>query len=99
MFKRWLKLEKDLKMSDGKFDISKVPDIYDMLKYDYLHNFHVMNNEESHELFERIRKLSQIIMPLEFGLNKKQKIGIALRIVGDLLKKVHHDLLWWTDQE
>lgn len=28
----------DFKLSDGQFDISKIPDIYDCIKYDLLHN-------------------------------------------------------------
>lgn len=38
IYKWWHKLEKDLKLWDG-YNISKIPDIYDMLKYDMLHNF------------------------------------------------------------
>ena len=28
----------DFKLKDGQFDISKIPDIYDCIKYDLLHN-------------------------------------------------------------
>ena len=35
---RWKKLEKDFILSNGKFDISKIPDIYDCIKYDLQHN-------------------------------------------------------------
>jgi len=38
MVNRWSKLEKDFKQAEGKFDISKIPDIYDCIKYDLLHN-------------------------------------------------------------
>ena len=38
MFKRWKKLERDFKRKDGTFDISKIPDICDNIKYDILHN-------------------------------------------------------------
>ena len=34
---RWEKIEKDFHSNEG-FDISLVPDIYDCVKYDYLHN-------------------------------------------------------------
>lgn len=42
MLQRWEKLEKDLynKKKDS-FDVSKIPDIYDQLKYDIMHNSHV----------------------------------------------------------
>ena len=38
MENRWAKLVKDFKSKSGWFDISKVPDIYDCIKYDMLHN-------------------------------------------------------------
>lgn len=38
MLNRWKKLEKDFKQNHGRFDISKIPDIYDCIKYDLLHN-------------------------------------------------------------
>jgi hypothetical protein len=38
MFKRWRKLEKDFLRKDDSFDISKIPDITDNIKYDILHN-------------------------------------------------------------
>lgn len=38
MVNRWKKLEKDFMLKNGKFDISKIPDIYDCIKYDLLHN-------------------------------------------------------------
>lgn len=40
MARRWGKLEKDFKTHDERleFDISKIPDIYDCIKYDLQHN-------------------------------------------------------------
>ena len=38
MINRWAKLVKDFKSKNGDFDISKIPDIYDCIKYDMLHN-------------------------------------------------------------
>lgn len=38
MLNRWGKLEKDFKLKDEQFDISKIPDIYDCIKFDFLHN-------------------------------------------------------------
>ena len=34
---RWEKLQNDFKSGD-EFDMSLIPDIYDCVKYDYLHN-------------------------------------------------------------
>ncbi len=38
MMNRWNKLKKDFKLDNGQFDISKIPDIYDCVKYDLQHN-------------------------------------------------------------
>jgi inositol hexakisphosphate/diphosphoinositol-pentakisphosphate kinase len=50
-FKRWRKLEKDFKKKDGSFDISKVPDICDNIKFDILHNAHLIDDKKL-RLFE-----------------------------------------------
>jgi hypothetical protein len=81
-------------MKDGSFDITKIPEICDMLKYDLYHNYHIIG-EIGHQLYDMIKFLSEAVMPLEFGVDRKQKIEIGLKIVSGLLKKVHHDLLWW----
>lgn len=44
MLKRWRKLEKDFKKKDNSYDISKIPDIWDNIKYDVLHNPHLMDD-------------------------------------------------------
>lgn len=42
MFKRWQKLKVDFS-ENHKYNISKIPDINDALKYDILHNSNVMD--------------------------------------------------------
>jgi inositol hexakisphosphate/diphosphoinositol-pentakisphosphate kinase len=45
MFKRWRKLSVDFyNQQNNKFDISKIPDIYDSVRYDNLHNYDIMDN-------------------------------------------------------
>ena len=57
IIKRWRKLKKDLKKKDGTFDTTKIPTIYDMLKYDLIHNYPLIG-ELVHEFYERILLLS-----------------------------------------
>jgi len=60
-------LEKDLKCkTNGKFDVSKIPDIHDMLKYDMLHNFDIVG-KIGRELFDKVSQISGVITPLEYG--------------------------------
>jgi hypothetical protein len=42
MFDRWRKLERTLySKKENTFDISKIPDVYDSIKYDCIHNKHL----------------------------------------------------------
>ena len=36
--KRWKKIANDFSMENGKFDISKIPEVCDNVKFDLLHN-------------------------------------------------------------
>jgi len=74
--------------------VSKVPDIYDMLKYDMLHNNEFVG-EFAEPLFDKISVISGVVSPLEFGADPKTKIDIGLCIARPLLAKIHTDLLWW----
>lgn len=63
MHERWRKLEKDFfHARKQKFDLSKIPDIYDNIKYDALHNSHLglTNVGPLHTL---ARALADIVIP------------------------------------
>jgi len=62
MARRWGKLEKDFR-SKGNFDISKVPDIYDCIKYDIQHNFHAIGFHQSEELYKNAKCLADVVIP------------------------------------
>lgn len=62
MLQRWSKLERDFRMKNGRYDISKIPDIYDCIKYDTQHNSS-LGLEETLELFRLSRALADIIIP------------------------------------
>ncbi|MEQ2174448.1 Inositol hexakisphosphate and diphosphoinositol-pentakisphosphate kinase 1, partial [Goodea atripinnis] len=60
MLQRWSKLERDFRMKNGRYDISKIPDIYDCIKYDSQHNASV-GLEDTLELFRLSRALADIV--------------------------------------
>lgn len=62
MLQRWSKLERDFRMKNGRYDISKIPDIYDCIKYDTQHNAS-LGLEDTLELFRLSRALADIIIP------------------------------------
>lgn len=60
---RWRKLYQDFLRRDGTFDISKLPDIYDNIKYDLLHNRNVMDLEQFKILYQYAKHLADLIVP------------------------------------
>ena len=39
--------------------------------------------------------LCRVIVPMEYGMTTNQKVEVGLKVITPLLKKIHHDLLWW----
>uniref|UniRef100_A0AAQ5Y8L7 Inositol hexakisphosphate and diphosphoinositol-pentakisphosphate kinase n=1 Tax=Amphiprion ocellaris TaxID=80972 RepID=A0AAQ5Y8L7_AMPOC len=91
MLQRWSKLERDFRMKNGRYDISKIPDIYDCIKYDSQHNAS-LSLEDTLELFRLSRALADIVIPQEYGISKAEKLDIAQAYCVPLLKKIQLDL-------
>nr|XP_057930643.1 inositol hexakisphosphate and diphosphoinositol-pentakisphosphate kinase 2 isoform X5 [Doryrhamphus excisus] len=91
MLQRWSKLERDFRMKSGRYDISKIPDIYDCIKYDTQHNG-LLGLEDTLELFRLSRALADIVIPQEYGISKVEKLDIAQAYCVPLMKKIQLDL-------
>ncbi|XP_055711861.1 inositol hexakisphosphate and diphosphoinositol-pentakisphosphate kinase isoform X18 [Phlebotomus papatasi] len=92
MGRRWGKIEKDFSTKTKTFDISKIPDIYDCIKYDLQHNQHTLQFEQAEELYINAKYLADIVIPQEYGLTVQEKIAIGQGICTPLLKKIKSDL-------
>jgi hypothetical protein len=93
MLRRWSKLEKDFyNKKKGNFEISKIPDIYDSIKYDLMHNRSILNFENAYNLYQCSKALADVVIPQEYGMTKDEKLKIAQGIVTPLLKKIRADL-------
>ena len=93
IYKRYVKLKNDFfNVKKNKFDISKIPDIYDNIKYDIIHNKDLMN-DSAYELFDEISLLANFVMPFEYGITRDEKINIGLKIIKPLLNKIWSDLI------
>lgn len=92
MGRRWGKIEKDFSTKNKSFDISKIPDIYDCIKYDLQHNQHTLQYEQAEELYIYARYLADIVIPQEYGLTIQEKLTIGQGICTPLLKKIKADL-------
>lgn len=92
MARRWGKIEKDFSTKTKSYDISKIPDIYDCIKYDLQHNQHTLQYEHAEELYIMSKYLADIVIPQEYGLTIQEKITIGQGICTPLLKKIKADL-------
>ncbi|XP_076680697.1 inositol hexakisphosphate and diphosphoinositol-pentakisphosphate kinase isoform X15 [Andrena cerasifolii] len=92
MGRRWGKIEKDFCTKHKRFDISKIPDIYDCIKYDLQHNNHTLQFEHAEELYIYSKYLADIVIPQEYGLTVQEKLTIGQGICTPLLKKIRADL-------
>ena len=63
MERRWIKLEKDFLNKSGLFDISKVPDIYDCIKYDLQHNSSILKCDMTEELYTYAKNMADVVIP------------------------------------
>ncbi|KAL3997939.1 Histidine phosphatase (branch 2) family protein [Acanthocheilonema viteae] len=82
------------KTGDVEFDISKIPDIYDNIKYDMEHNPELCINNEGQ--FERMylcaKNMADIVVPQEYGISENSKVIIGQHVCTPLLKKIKSDL-------
>ena len=94
IYKRYVKLFMDFyDVKENKFDISKIPDIYDNIKYDIVHNKSIIG-DTAIELYQLIANLAEFVMPLEYGIKIDEKINIGIKFIKPLLSKIYKDLLW-----
>ncbi|KAK7469720.1 hypothetical protein BaRGS_00036251 [Batillaria attramentaria] len=93
LIRRWAKLEKDFMLKNGHFEISKIPDIYDCIKYDLQHNQKTLNYERMNELFMCSKALADIIIPQEYGITVEEKLHIAQNYCMPFLRKIRSDFV------
>lgn len=93
MRRRWGKIEKDFYNKNScVYDISKIPEIYDAIKYDYCHNQHTLQFPEAEELYVYSKNLADIVIPQEYGLSAEEKLTIGTGICTPLLRKIKADI-------
>ncbi|RLN60847.1 hypothetical protein BBJ29_001871 [Phytophthora kernoviae] len=92
MRERWAKLYRDFYVKKrDTYDLSKIPDIHDCIRYDAVHNAH-LNLTDVRELLEISSSLSHALVPQEYGINVDEKIFIGSAMCRTLLSKINTDL-------
>ncbi|XP_018600322.1 inositol hexakisphosphate and diphosphoinositol-pentakisphosphate kinase 2 isoform X3 [Scleropages formosus] len=98
MLRRWAKLEKDFKMKNGRYNISKIPDIYDCIKYDVQHNSS-LKLDNTMEIYRLSKALADIVIPQEYGISQLEKLDIAKGYCTPLIRKIRSDLQRTQDDD
>lgn len=70
----------------GEFDTSKIPDLYDAIKYDALHNSNFLKNIRP--LYRGIHRIADFVIPQEYGITRNQKLFIGKRVCQPLLNNI-----------
>ncbi|XP_060228243.1 inositol hexakisphosphate and diphosphoinositol-pentakisphosphate kinase 1 isoform X12 [Meriones unguiculatus] len=91
MLQRWSKLERDFRQKSGRYEISKIPDIYDCVKYDVQHNGS-LGLQGTAELLRLSKALADVVIPQEYGISREEKMEIAVGFCLPLLRKILLDL-------
>ena len=99
--KKKKKKDKDGKTGSGgsggsggglKWDFSKIPDIYDCIKYDVIHNHETLLRMTGvPELYVVAKSLADVVIPQEYGMTATEKLGIGVKICQPLLRKIISD--------
>ena len=81
------KLQKDLfNPKKGTFDLSKIPDVYDCIKFDILHN-DFLRLRDAAPLYTIVRAFADIVVSQEYGIDAHEKADIGMRIAHHLLHR------------
>ncbi len=61
VYSRWSKLKKDFYIKEtDKFNISKIPEIYDTIRHDYVKNSHIFSKID-HKKLESLYNLAKLM--------------------------------------
>lgn len=92
MYDRWKQIYGDfLSKKTGMFDLTKVPDVYDMVRYDVLHNIH-LKLEGIEELYQLSKAFDSCVVPQEYGSDRLEKRYIGCKMCCALLEKIRKDI-------
>lgn len=88
---RWDKLISDFYDSEKQtFDPTKIPDVYDCIKHDVLHNAEFLTGVRP--LYTAAKRVADFVVPHEYGVLRKDKWNIGAGISQRLWQRIVSDL-------
>mmetsp|Transcript_13732 Transcript_13732/g.24396 ORF Transcript_13732/g.24396 Transcript_13732/m.24396 type:complete len:1129 (+) Transcript_13732:620-4006(+) len=92
---RWVKLDSDLyQKKKDSYDLSKIPDIFDSVKYDLIHNEDLLKLSPPHlrAIFDISKNLADVVVSQEYGITETEKRSVGSKICHSLIAKIQSDL-------
>ena len=91
---RWRLLHKRLYDEEkDEFDLSRVPDVHDNVRFDMLHNPHLGLTVTLKKLYDLAKPMADCVVPQEYGTTTEEKISIGHKMCQALLEKIKYDLI------
>jgi len=75
------------------FDLSRVPDVHDNVRFDMLHNPHLGLTETLEKLYNMAKAMADCIVPQEYGTTILEKRSVGQKMCRLLLDKLKYDLV------
>jgi inositol hexakisphosphate/diphosphoinositol-pentakisphosphate kinase len=91
---RWRFMYKRLYDADeDTFDLSRIPDVHDNVRFDVLHNPHLGLSSTLEKLYELAKSMADCVVPQEYGTTVAEKRSVGVKICSSLLEKIRLDLI------
>lgn len=75
-----------------EFDLSRIPDVHDNVRFDVLHNPHLGLSKSLQKLYKLAKLMADCVVPQEYGTTFAEKRSVGLKICHGLLEKIAYDL-------
>jgi inositol hexakisphosphate/diphosphoinositol-pentakisphosphate kinase len=86
---RWKLLQNKLYNEEkDMFDLSRVPDVHDNVRFDMLHNPHLGLTETLQKLYDLAKAMADCVVPQEYGITIEEKRDIGAKMCHTLLEKI-----------
>lgn len=99
IYQRWVKMYTSFfNSAKNEFDIGRIPELNDCIRYDILHNRELVG-EEGRAILEKTRFLSKLVSNLEYGFSGEDKKQYCSGVIRKLMRKIWTDLKYWMSVE
>jgi inositol hexakisphosphate/diphosphoinositol-pentakisphosphate kinase len=74
------------------FDLTRIPDVLDNVRFDVLHNPNLCLSSILHKLYKLTKNMADTVVPQEYGTTLAEKRSVGIKVCSSLLEKIRFDL-------